>query len=77
MITIDILDENEVSVEIEETVIRSGDADIYEGPYAVDPTREDQTLETNNKLMADDVVVHAVAYHETANPKGGKTVIIG
>lgn len=49
----------------------------YLGPYAIDPTFEDQTLNTNQKIMTDDVTVKAIAVSRTSNTSGGITVYIG
>lgn len=49
----------------------------YEGEYIVVPsTRDEQTLLTKNKLMAEDVTVRRIPYYETSNLYG-KTVYIG
>lgn len=53
------------------------DRDEYPGPYTVTPTREDQTLNTRNKIMAANVTVFEIPYVEVRNPVGGKTVTIG
>lgn len=36
------------------------DANIYSGAYEVTPTSQEQTLYTNNLLMADDVIIKAI-----------------
>ena len=51
--------------------------DEYEGPYEVVPRFREQTLETKNKLMTDDVTVDVIPVHEVTNPAGGLTVTIG
>ena len=51
--------------------------DIYSGAYEVIPNTYVQILETDAKLMADDVTVYAVPYAEVSNPEGGYTVTIG
>lgn len=51
--------------------------DIYEGPYAVTPRLYDQYLETDGKLMEDDVTVYEIPVTRTTNPTGGLTVLIG
>lgn len=51
--------------------------DEYEGPYEVTPKFREQTLETVNKLMTDDVTVHTIPVNRTLNPSGGNTVSIG
>lgn len=49
----------------------------YLGPYVIDPTFEDRTLNTNQKIMTDDVTVKAIAVSRTSNTSGGITVYIG
>ena len=51
---------------------------VYEGDYIVTPlVNNEVVLETNGKLMEDDVTVLRVPYLETANPSGGNTAFIG
>ena len=50
---------------------------IYEGEYTVTPHFYEQSLETKEKLMADDVTVEVIPAHEVTNPAGGLTVTIG
>ena len=51
--------------------------DLYGGPYEVTPKAgEAQVLETEGKLMADDVTVFKVPYYETSNIFDGLTVFI-
>lgn len=49
----------------------------YEGEYEVDPKFEEQTLETKQKSMHDDVKVNAISTLEIDNEAGGITFIIG
>lgn len=49
----------------------------YTGPYEVTPRKIDQTLDTADKLLTDDVTVFAINYSEVDNLSGGKTVNIG
>lgn len=49
----------------------------YEGTYVVDPTFEQQTLQTTDKYLADDVTVNAINVVRVSNEAGGKTVYIG
>lgn len=61
--------------EIEEK-LSANTHEIYSGAYKVIPAAfESQTLDTNNKLMTDDVTVTEVPYYETSN-ESGKTVYI-
>lgn len=51
---------------------------VYDGEYIVTPLVNSQViLDTNGKLMEDDVTVLKVPYLETANPSGGNTAYIG
>ena len=57
--------------------ISRGNAEIYDGEYVVTPKAfVEQTLETKEKLMADDVTVLAIPYYETSNVSG-ITIYIG
>lgn len=58
-------------------VIGSGYHQTYTGEYIVTPTVAGQTLETQNKLMTDDVTVEAIPYHEVSNLFNGLTITIG
>lgn len=49
----------------------------YRGQYVVRPNLSVQVLETKNKSLLRDVVVHEIPYTETSNPSGGYTAIIG
>ena len=58
-------------------ITRSSGLDTYSGEYIITPMPfASQTLETNNKIMQDDVTVLAIPYYETSNISG-KTVYIG
>lgn len=50
---------------------------IYPGPYEVTPHSYEQTLNTANQLMLEDVTVHQIRYSETSNPSDGLTAYIG
>ena len=53
------------------------DVPAYTGEYIVIPKADtQQILETQNKLMLDDVTVTEVPYFETSNVAGGLTVYI-
>lgn len=60
------------------TINRGSSSPIYDGPTRVKPRPfEEQVLETQDKLMLDDVTVLAIPYFETSNPSDGLTVYIG
>lgn len=49
----------------------------YEGEYTIIPSVEEQTMQTKNKTMTNDVTIMAIPYAEVSNSTGGKTVTIG
>ncbi len=49
----------------------------YSGVYEVTPKTVPQTLFTNDRTMAGDVLVLDIPYHEVDNPSGGRTATIG
>ena len=52
-------------------------AELYDGEYTVTPRMYEQTLDTDRKLMADDVTVYEIPVTRTSNLQGGLTVLIG
>lgn len=58
-----------------ETEIVGGE--IYTGDYTVIPQVHQQTLNTKNKSMSDDVTVEEIPYAEVSNTSGGTTATIG
>lgn len=50
--------------------------DEYIGSYTITPKTNNQTMETENKVMTNDVSILAIPYYETSN-QSGTTVIIG
>lgn len=53
------------------------EGDPYEGTYEVTPRVYAQSLETEGKLMSDDVTIYEIPVTRTSNPQGGLTVLIG
>lgn len=49
----------------------------YDGSYEVTPRLYAQSLDTDGKLMQDDVTVYEIPISHTTNPTGGLTVLIG
>lgn len=49
----------------------------YEGTYDVTPKVIQQTLETENKKMLDNVTIKQIPYYEVSNIYDGKTIYIG
>ena len=57
---------------------RESHKDPYEGPYSVVSYADAmQILDTEDKIMTENLVVLPIPYFETSNPKGGLTVYIG
>ena len=48
----------------------------YNGEYEVTPKFEEQTLETKDKVMSENVTVHKIPRYDVANEAGGVTVYI-
>lgn len=66
-----------IELEIEQGSGGGGKLPYYTGPYTVIPKPyEDQTLETSQKSMSENMVIEKVPYSETTNPSGGTTVNI-
>ena len=52
--------------------------DPYEGEYEFTPILYDErVLNTAQKAMRQDVILHPITIQEVSNPKGGRTVTIG
>lgn len=49
----------------------------YDGDYDVVPGREGTVLETQDKVMDDNVVVHPIPFFRVSNLSGGTTCYIG
>lgn len=57
--------------------IVSFEVDPYEGEYEVTPRLDSQTLDTDGKVMVEDLIVHEIPVVKTTNIQGGQTVLIG
>ena len=60
-----------------EVVNEKSDHPYYDGEYDVVPSFDTQKLETEGKVMRDDVTVEPITVSRTTNPAGGNTVYIG
>lgn len=56
---------------------KDGRLPYYEGLTTIDPRKIEQTLETANKSMSENVVINPIYYAETSNESGGYTAVIG
>ncbi len=65
------------SVRMENVSISGDGAEEYEGVYTVLSSAEEQTLETKNKKMTEDLQILPIPTFEVENQAGGKTFIIG
>lgn len=54
-----------------------GEYEHYMGSYSVTPRTYEQTMETQNLVMDDDVTVLSIPLTEVSNIKGGETATIG
>ena len=59
------------------TIPNAVGVELYEGSYEVTPRVYAQYLDTDHKLMEDDVTVHEIPVTRTSNLQGGLTVLIG
>ena len=69
-----------VSLAVESGDSSSGgdsNVEVYSGTYEVTPSDEEQTLDTDNKLLEEDVVIKAIPCESVSNNFGGTTVTIG
>lgn len=53
-----------------------GSASRYDGEYEVVPSRQNQVLETENKLLKENITVIEIPYAEVSNLGGGTTFYI-
>ena len=65
------------SVRMENVSISQDGAEEYEGVYTILSSAEEQTLETKNKKMTEDLQILPIPTFEVENQAGGKTFIIG
>lgn len=74
---IELCSETEVTFDFGEFINSGSHAQIYRGPYEVIPTWQNQTLQTRDKMMEDNVLIYDIPLSETSNPEGGLTLNIG
>lgn len=53
------------------------DGEKYDGTYQVTPKFTEETLETKDKLMKENVTISPIGVARVSNPSGGTTVYIG
>lgn len=51
--------------------------EVYKGPHEFTPKIEKQIVETEDKVVPENIAIDGIPYYEVTNKKGGVTVIIG
>ena len=77
MIGVRILPQTTLGVKVGGEFYRVGDYEFFDGPYKMKPTFENQTLQTKNMAMKDNVEINPISITKVSNQSGGNTVIIG
>ena len=77
MIGVRILPQTTLGVKVGGEFYRVGDYEFFDGPYKVKPTFENQTLQTKNMAMKENVEINPISITKVSNQSGGNTVIIG
>ena len=76
-IDVGLEDSYELDVGMEIGTIITGDVlPVWEGPYSITPRVAEQSFETRNKKMRDDLTIEEIPLQEVLNPQGGTTLII-
>lgn len=63
-------------VEVGQIVVQHSDYPDYDGSYDVLPGASEQTLDTTNKTLRENVTVKPIPYYDVAN-QYGRTIYIG
>lgn len=67
----------ELSFTFADVVINQSSRPYYNDDYVVTPRVFEQTLETKEKTMRDDLTITEIPLAEVSNPQGGITATIG
>lgn len=73
--TTDKINASNFASEIEN--LQSSVGETYKGEYEVIPSVLEQTLETKNKYLTNNVTVTTIPFSKVSNTSGGNTVTIG
>lgn len=76
MIRFKLLDSTVHMMVSDAKVVYRSAGDPYTGSYTITPKVDEQTMETRNKLMQDNITIKAIPYYETDNDLG-TTICIG
>lgn len=63
-------------VELGRVTIRHSDYPDYDGDYDITPAASEQTLETTNKTLREDLTIKPIPYYDVSN-EYGRTIYIG
>ena len=66
-----------ISGDVKVGSLKGGIYPYYEGEYVVIPKSYEQMLDTDYKVMQDDVTVEKIPYSSVENIQGGLTITIG
>ncbi len=66
-----------MTVQPAKIVYKGEEIEPYEGSYEVTPSLSEQILQTAQKKMSQNVIIHEIPISKTLNERGGYTVIIG
>lgn len=73
--TTDKITSGELAAQIAQ--IEGGDHPPYRGDYEITPALAEQTVETADKWLSQNIIVKEIPYAETSNLAGGYTITIG
>ena len=66
-----------IGMTVVKAVLGEGGHKPSEGDYVVTPKVEAQMLETENKIMEQNVSIMGIPYYDVSNSAGGNTIYIG
>jgi len=76
-ISFTIEESDEIVFRVDAAFPSGHDTEPYQGAYTVKALFEEQTLQTKNKRMTDNLTVRPIRVSVTTNQAGGNTVYIG
>lgn len=62
--------------EINQLITSDSDYSFFDGEYLITPSTQAQVLETQNKIMEDNITIQKIPYYDVSN-QYGRTIIIG
>ena len=76
-ITMNVICAGQVDMTIHPAKIIGKNIEKYVGNYHITPSMQRQSLQTAEKLVAEDIIINEIPVYRTQNLSGGYTVIIG